>query len=1224
MRKRSRVSGCLLVGVLTLLGCGRFSDGLKRDLAESRYDDVIARAQRWLQQHPAPASVEEQAEALTVSQVLASAEVERAWRRGDVEELARLRSEFPVGDNFAPQRRRAFEAEATLRYVDEVQGAASVAAVRRFRLRFAGTPEADASRHAEVKLAARAADAERRVDAEQRFRAEYETWPEAREALTASRQREVALAASLGQASVRGEQDFREHYGEWPEAADAVQRSRSNEVSLALREARATGTLSALEAFRRDYARWPEAQAAIAITRDEVAALALRQARSDVAALGRVHREYAGAPAAREAGRLAVVLLLGPLEAEAPLEADAVLERLEAHGLLEPAREWAQSRDALLQAYAKRSRRAEAYRLYRSLRPAGPFAEEARRLEAEAAWTEASTSGSVQALYDFARRHGEHPRALDAERQALLLERQAGEGGGGPRAVVTGRRLLASGEVELTLDVVRCGTRVAGLRQENFELLVGSRQHPISSFVSLDDERPLSVAFALDLSGSMATEREAVQTAIRSFVETFRFRGRRTSVGLVTFSDSVGARLPPTPNAGAFAAWLARIPQAGGGAAEDSTGGLLAANELLKREPGEKVVILLTDEPLQLNVGGQRALARPMAGCAPVLRRLADFKRCGTPACRLQAFSGVSPRNAVLANLCARSIGASACGRLLDETAFADALQACGASGGVDAGSRALAQLRDALLKGGVRLHLVVPQELGKGDAFEELALALGGRIHHVDDESSDPATFQAPLMDIADQVSKQYVLRYRPGKDEASLPAQVLVRFEKTWTPWATMEGDLVEVVGLSGGAAECPVLVARARDGRLWRSSDCGRRFARWAVATPAGVEQLLPARGGGLWLLAGRRLSRVEEGGRVAAVESAVPEVHAVGRAADGRLWLIGRDARGAAAIQREGEGSLESVDLGLGDELPRVLFPAVGGGEPCVVLASGVRRCGGVDAVEAARVSASLVARLPDAPAVAWMLSSAAGAALFPLRDGALARTLDAGRTWREVLAASSPGWALAYSGALACAVSGEQGRCSEDAGLTWVAVLAGAQAAGGAKGTLAEAGGRLFLSQGGQLQQLAAVVNREAPSSAVYFDTNKATPTPMMRPFLAQQGRVLASNPQLLMRIEGHADQRGKDEHNDELSRRRAEGVAGEVVRAGAKAAQLTVAGFGSRRPIRTGGSPEELAHNRRVELLLLEPLKAAGDEAACREAERAPAPSVDTEDFWPGEEPDSE
>ncbi len=121
----------------------------------------------------------------------------------------------------------------------------------------------------------------------------------------------------------------------------------------------------------------------------------------------------------------------------------------------------------------------------------------------------------------------------------------------------------------------------------------------------------------------------------------------------------------------------------------------------------------------------------------------------------------------------------------------------------------------------------------------------------------------------------------------------------------------------------------------------------------------------------------------------------------------------------------------------------------------------------------------------------------------------------------------------------------------------------------------------------------------------------------MRPFLMQQGKVLATNPQLLMRIEGHADQRGTDGHNDELSRRRAEGEAGEVVRAGAKSVQLTVAGFGSRRPIRTGGSPEELAHNRHVELLLLEPLQAEAAAEACREREPEVVPPAAVEDFVP-------
>ena len=59
-------------------------------------------------------------------------------------------------------------------------------------------------------------------------------------------------------------------------------------------------------------------------------------------------------------------------------------------------------------------------------------------------------------------------------------------------------------------------------------------------------------------------------------------------------------------------------------------------------------------------------------------------------------------------------------------------------------------------------------------------------------------------------------------------------------------------------------------------------------------------------------------------------------------------------------------------------------------------------------------------------------------------------------------------------------------------------------------------------------------------------------------------------------------------------------MAEAVVAAGARPEQVEIASFGSRRPLRAGSSQEDLARNRRVELLLLEPMAVKGaSEEAC-------------------------
>ena len=123
------------------------------------------------------------------------------------------------------------------------------------------------------------------------------------------------------------------------------------------------------------------------------------------------------------------------------------------------------------------------------------------------------------------------------------------------------------------------------------------------------------------------------------------------------------------------------------------------------------------------------------------------------------------------------------------------------------------------------------------------------------------------------------------------------------------------------------------------------------------------------------------------------------------------------------------------------------------------------------------------------------------------------------------------------------------------------------AASSGSSTLGAVGGKLFLVRGTSLGQLARVINREAPSSAVYFQTDQARPAATMRPFLLRLGRALAENPRRALRVERHVDQRGAG------ARRRS--------RPSASAIGFGFGfGFGSRRPVRAGGAEVGLRAKR--------------------------------------------
>ena len=103
---------------------------------------------------------------------------------------------------------------------------------------------------------------------------------------------------------------------------------------------------------------------------------------------------------------------------------------------------------------------------------------------------------------------------------------------------------------------------------------------------------------------------------------------------------------------------------------------------------------------------------------------------------------------------------------------------------------------------------------------------------------------------------------------------------------------------------------------------------------------------------------------------------------------------------------------------------------------------------------------------------------------------------------------------------------------------------------------------------------------------IYFDTDKAVIKPESRPTLEQIAKLLAGQPQLNVFIVGHTDSQGAFDYNLDLSRRRAEAIAAELVKSYRIAqARLRTAGVGLLAPIGSNASEAGRALNRRVELV---------------------------------------
>ncbi|MEO8318505.1 MAG: OmpA family protein [Bradyrhizobium sp.] len=103
---------------------------------------------------------------------------------------------------------------------------------------------------------------------------------------------------------------------------------------------------------------------------------------------------------------------------------------------------------------------------------------------------------------------------------------------------------------------------------------------------------------------------------------------------------------------------------------------------------------------------------------------------------------------------------------------------------------------------------------------------------------------------------------------------------------------------------------------------------------------------------------------------------------------------------------------------------------------------------------------------------------------------------------------------------------------------------------------------------------------------IYFDTDKAVIKPESRPTLEQIAKLLTGQPQLNVFIVGHTASQGAFDYNMELSRRRAEAIAAELVKSYRIAQpRLRTAGVGLLSPVGSNASDSGRALNRRVELV---------------------------------------
>jgi peptidoglycan-associated lipoprotein len=103
---------------------------------------------------------------------------------------------------------------------------------------------------------------------------------------------------------------------------------------------------------------------------------------------------------------------------------------------------------------------------------------------------------------------------------------------------------------------------------------------------------------------------------------------------------------------------------------------------------------------------------------------------------------------------------------------------------------------------------------------------------------------------------------------------------------------------------------------------------------------------------------------------------------------------------------------------------------------------------------------------------------------------------------------------------------------------------------------------------------------------VYFDTDQFTLRADAQAVLDRQAQWLQRYPQVVIRIEGNADERGTREYNLALGARRAESVRAYLAGRGVAAGRVTTISYGKERPIDGGSTEDAWARNRNAHTAL--------------------------------------
>jgi peptidoglycan-associated lipoprotein len=103
------------------------------------------------------------------------------------------------------------------------------------------------------------------------------------------------------------------------------------------------------------------------------------------------------------------------------------------------------------------------------------------------------------------------------------------------------------------------------------------------------------------------------------------------------------------------------------------------------------------------------------------------------------------------------------------------------------------------------------------------------------------------------------------------------------------------------------------------------------------------------------------------------------------------------------------------------------------------------------------------------------------------------------------------------------------------------------------------------------------------AAMINFDYDQAVVRSADQQTLDRKAAILVANPNVKLRIAGHADERGSDEYNLALGNRRAAAAKRYLEGKGVDGSRLDVISYGEERPLNPGNDETAYAQNRRDE-----------------------------------------